>query len=253
MKNRNPVVLWTGLLLLIGLACAASGGNTSTPSIAVTQTLTMPANGSPSVAAPATAIPTATKIPAFFSEEFGAQFDASHWQDFTLGKGDSSQLVIRHEEDHLLFDLGSDDLYVYYMYKPYTYKNTLLTLNAQNLGRNNNNVSLVCRMHDESKWYEFSVTSSGLWTLFAFDQIYHILGTGGIDFLRQGNEENEYQMICKDDEIRLSVNGREIRTINDTRFGFQEGYAGFNISSIQGYSVLPIRVQVNRFVIGLPE
>lgn len=254
MKNKHPVVFSTGLLLLVSLACAASGGNTGTPSIAVTQTLTMQANESSPVAPPATLIPTATRIPAFFTEEFGAAFDASHWQQFTLGKGSSAQLVVRQEEDHLLFDLGSEDLYVYYMYKRYTYRNTSITLNAQNLGRNNNNISLVCRMHDESsKWYEFSVTSSGLWTLFAFDQIYHILGSGGTNLLRQEREENEYQMICKDDQIQLFVNGQELRTIQDTRFGFQEGYAGFNISSIEGYSVLPITVQVNRIVIALPQ
>lgn len=253
MKNRHPVLGLTGLLLLIGLACAA-GGNTTTPSIAVTQAITMPPNASAMPEAPVTVVPTATKIPAFFTEEFGADFDESHWQGFTLGKGSSSQLAIRQEEDHLLFDLGSDDLYVYFMYKPYTYRDTSIKLNAQNLGRNNNNISLVCRMHDEAgKWYEFSVTNSGLWTLFAFDQIYHILGSGGIDFLRQGREENEYQMVCKGDKIQLLVNGQEIRTIQDTRFGFKEGYAGFNISSMEGYSVLPITVQVNRFEIALPE
>lgn len=254
MKNGHPVLMLTGLLLLIGLACAASGGNTTTPSIAVTQVITMPANRSPTAAAPATVIPTATRIPAFFIEEFGTDFNVSHWQEFTLGKGSPSQLVVRQEDDHLLFDLGSDDLYVYYMYKPYTYRDTSTRLNARNLGRNNNNISLVCRMHDEaSKWYEFSVTNSGLWTLFAFDQIYHILGRGGIDFLRQGSEENEYQMVCKGDEIRLLVNGQELKTIQDTRFRFQDGYAGFNISSMKGYSVLPITVQVNRFEISLPE
>ena len=242
------------MLLLIGLACAASGGNTNTPSIAVTQTITSPANGASSPGPPMTVMPTATKIPAFFVEEFGEDFDAGHWQQFTLGKGSQSQLVVQQEQDHLLFDLGSDDLYAYYMYKPYTYRDTSLKLNAQNLGRNNNNVSLVCRMHDDgSKWYEFSVTSSGLWTLFAFDEIYHILGSGGTNFLRQESEENEYQMICKDDAMQLLINGQEIRTIQDTRFGFQEGYAGFNISAIQGYSVLPITVQVNRFEIALPE
>lgn len=254
MTNKRPVLGLTGLLLFIGLACAASAENTTPPSPAVTQVITMPANLSASAEAPATVLPTATRIPAFFAEEFGPDFDASHWQEFTLGKGSSSQLVIRQEEDHLLFDLGSDDLYVYYMYKPYTYKSTALKLHAQNLGRNNNNISLVCHMHDESsKWYEFSVTSSGLWTLFAFDQIYHILGSGGIDFLRQGSEENEYQMVCKGDQIQLLVNGQEIRTIQDTRFGFQEGYVGFNISSMKGYSKLPITVQVNRFEISLPE
>lgn len=253
MKNRHPVLLWTGMLLLIGLACAASGGNTNTPSIAVTQMITMSPNGSPSFETPATVIPTATKIPAFFTEEFGADFDAAHWQQFTLGKGSPSQLVVQQEDGHLLFDIGSDDLYVYYMYKPYTYRNTSIKLNAQNLGRNNNNVSLVCRMHDESKWYEFSVTNSGLWTLFAFDQIYHILGSGGTNLLRPEREENEYGMVCQDDKIQLFINGQEIKTVQDTRFGFQEGYAGFNISSVQGYSVLPITVQVNRFEIALPE
>lgn len=254
MQNRHPVYLWTGMLLLIGLACAASGGNANTPSIVVTQTTTQPTRG-PSTPGPSMAVvPTATKIPAFFIEEFGADFDADHWQQFTLGKGSVSQLDVRQEQNHLLFDLGSDDLYVYYMYTPYTYRNTSLKLNAQNLGRNNNNISLVCRMHDEaSKWYEFSVTSSGLWTLFAFDQIYHILGSGGTNLLRQDGEDNEYQMICKGNEIQLLINGQEIRAIQDSRFGFQEGYTGFNISSIQDYSVLPITVQVNRFEVALPE
>lgn len=187
---------------------------------------------------------------AFFTEEFESSFVAENWQYFTLGSGDDSDLVIQQESDHLLFDLGDEDLYVYYIYTPYIYEDVSIALNAENRGRNNNNVSLICRMNEEgTSWYEFSVESGGVWYLYAMDGKYNILANGGTTALKQGREVNEYRMDCDGSEIALYVNGKEIRTVKDTKYGFDEGAVGFNISSL---NVLPITVEVNSFEIAQP-
>jgi hypothetical protein len=136
------------------------------------------------------------------------------------------------------------------MYLPYTYDNVSIKLNAENRGRNNNNVSLVCRMNDEgTQWYEFSVESGGVWYLYAVDGKYHIIDNGGTTALKQGKELNEYQMACNDNEITLFVNGTKIKTVKDNTYGFNEGMVGFNISSL---NVLPITVEVKSFEIAQP-
>ena len=193
---------------------------------------------------------TNSEAPAFYTEEFDANYIPDNWQYFTLGSGSDKNLVIQQEEDHLLFDLGDKNLYVYYMYTPYTYDDVSLTLNAENRGRNNNNVSLVCRMNnDGTQWYEFSVESGGVWYLYAVDGKYNILDNGGTTALKQGKEVNEYRMDCVGDEITLYVNGTELKTVTDSTYGFNEGAVGFNISSL---NVLPITVNVNWFDIAQP-
>ena len=263
MKALRPMLFLAAMLLLVGLACSAVGGG-ETPSQPATQE---PVQVNPPTTAPEpTTIPptkdVATEAPAptkavpesmdFFTEEFESSSALDNWDSFTLGTGDDSNLVIEQENDHLLFDLGDEDLYVYYMYAPYTYENVSLKLNAENRGRNNNNVSLVCRMNDEgTRWYEFSVESGGVWYLYAVDDNkYNIMDNGGTNDLRQGREVNEYQMDCVGDEITMYVNGEKIKTFRDTRYLFDEGFVGFNISSL---NVLPITVEVNWFEIAQPE
>ncbi len=189
--------------------------------------------------------------PDFYTEEFEADYKPDNWTYFTLGKGSDKNLVIQQEDDHLLFDLGDKDLYVYYMYNPYTYSDVSLTLNAENRGRNNNNISLVCRMNkDGTQWYEFSVESGGVWYLYAVDNgEYKILDNGGTQALKQGKEVNEYRMDCVGDEITVYVNNKEIKNVKDSTYGYNEGFVGFNISSL---NVLPITVEVNRFDIAQP-
>ena len=187
----------------------------------------------------------------FFTEEFEADYNPDNWTYFTLGKGSDSDLVIQQEDDHLLFDLGDEDLYVYFMYNPYLYENVSLTLNAENRGRNNNNVSLICRMNEEgTEWYEFSVESGGVWYLYAYSNgEYKILDNGGTNALKQGREVNEYRMDCVSNEISMYINGNEIKNVTDNTYGYNEGYVGFNISSL---NVLPITVETNWFDIAQP-
>jgi hypothetical protein len=125
-------------------------------------------------------------------------------------------------------------------------------LNAENRGRNNNNVSLVCRMNaDGNQWYEFSVESGGVWYLYAVDDgKYNIMANGGTNALKQGREVNQYQLDCVGDEITMYVNDQKIQTFQDRQYLFDDGFVGFNISSL---NVLPITVNVNWFEIAVPQ
>jgi hypothetical protein len=266
MKAFRPVLFLTLILLIVGLACSAlAGGGDTPPPPVVTDEPVQPVNNPPTTApeptdVPPTQAPPTQAAPAvqappeaqdFYVEEFDDDYDPENWQYFTLGDGDEDNLVIEQRDDHLLFDLGDEDLYVYFMYAAYTYENVSLTLNAENRGRNNNNVSLICRMNDEgTQWYEFSVESGGVWYLYAFDGKYNILDNGGTNSLNQGRAVNEYRLDCSGDEITMYVNGDKIKAVRDTRYLFDDGFVGFNISSL---NVLPITVEVNSFEIGFPD
>lgn len=266
MKPLQPVFFITALVLLVGLACSALGGGGTPPTqpppptqepVQVLPTATEPEpepTEPPATEAPATeAVPPTEEAPAtseFFTEEFDSEDALANWDSFSLGSGEDNNLVIEQEDDHLLFDLGDEDLYVYYMYTPYEYEDVSIKLNAENRGRNNNNVSLVCRMNSEgTQWYEFSVESGGLWYLYAVDDKYNVIANGGTNALAQGRAVNEYAMTCQGDEITLSINDQEIRSVKDNTYGFGSGLVGFNISSL---NVLPITVEVNWFEISQP-
>jgi hypothetical protein len=261
MKTLRPLFLFSSLLLIVGLACSALGGGntpaqTEQPQQPVEQP-TQPPPATPTEAASATEPPAATDTPEpstdaleFFTEEFDSSSALDNWDYFALGTGKDDDLVIEQEDDHVLFDLKDEDLYVYYVYLPYEYGDVSLTMNAENRGRNNNNVSLVCRMNsDGSQWYEFSVESGGLWYLYAVDGKYNIIANGGTNSLKQGKEVNEYQLVCEGNDITMYINGDKVKTVTDNKYSFGDGLVGFNISSL---NVLPITVEVNSFEISEP-
>jgi len=264
MKAFRPMIILAVILLFVGLACSAltGGGDTPTQTIVTEEPVRPvdpPTTAPEPTAVPPTEEPTEAPVPTesqpeardFFVEEFDSNFVESDWQSFTLGTGDADNLAIEQQDDYMLFDLGDEDLYVYYMYAPYIYEDVSLTLSAENRGRNNNNVSLVCRMNEEgTQWYEFSVESGGVWFLYAVDGSYNRMDNGGTNALRQGRDVNEYRMDCVGDEITMYVNDEKIKTVQDTRYLFDEGFVGFNISSL---NVLPITVEVNWFEISIPE
>jgi hypothetical protein len=264
MKPLQPVFFLAALVLLVGLACSAvsGGGTTPTqapPALPTEEPVQNPPTATESAPEPTEALPPTEAPPPteeaasaseFYTEEFDSEDALANWESFTLGQGEDRNLVIKQEDDHLLFDLGDEDLYVYYVYTPYEYEDVAIKLNATNRGRNNNNVSLVCRMNSEgTQWYEFSVESGGLWYLYAFDEKYNTIANGGTQALKQGREVNEYAMTCQGDEITLYINGQELRSVTDNTYGFGSGLVGFNISSL---NVLPITVEVNWFEIAQP-
>jgi hypothetical protein len=149
-------------------------------------------------------------------------------------------------------EIPNDNLYFYYTYVGQSYDNVRIDLRAENRGVNFNNVSLTCRISDDG-WYEWSVRSDGLWDLYAVTDEYHPLTNGGVNFLKQGKDVNEYAMICKDKQISMFINGRELKQspFTETKYGLREGTVGFNISSLNR-KILPVIVEVDWFKISQP-
>ena len=96
------------------------------------------------------------------------------------------------------FDINGNDIYSYFAYDPWRYEDVRLDARAENRGKNNNNVSLICRGSDEG-WYEFSIANNGLWWIYAYDGndgSYSQLANGGSNAIRMGKDINEYTIFC---------------------------------------------------------
>jgi len=197
---------------------------------------------------PAEEAPTEAPAQQYFTEEF----DQDPQWDYFLTSGDANKATVSFDNSRMTFDLEDLDIYAYYLYDQFVYDDVSLSIRAENRGRNNNNVSLVCRKSDLG-WYEFSTEGGGVWYLYRVtydgngEAVYDAFGDGGAASLNQGQAVNEYGMTCQGNEITLSINGQELRKIVDSTF--TSGQVGFNISSL---NVTPIIVDVDWFKISLP-
>ncbi len=258
MKVLRPLFIIMALMLIVGMACSFGSG-TDQPAEAPTQAQQEPATEAPTDE-PAPAEPTATEAPAeptateaptaldFYKEEF--EGDLSNYSYFEFnGKDDDAEP--KNEDGFLVFDLQKENLWVYVTYDAFSYENVRVDLKADNRGKNNNNVSLICRYSDEG-WYEFNIANNGLYSILAYveqDRRYYTIYNGGSTLIKQGKDENEYTFICKDDELTGGINGVEVKTIKDTKYKLRDGKVGFSVSS---FDVLPILVNVDYFQISEP-
>jgi S1-C subfamily serine protease len=188
---------------------------------------------------------------AYFTEDFDSD---PQWSYF-LTSGDEDKISVKFDDSRMIFDLNALSIYAYYIYEAFEYSDVRIDLRAENRGRNNNNISLVCRASDEGGWYEFSTEGGGLWYLYAVvpgsdgKLRYNIVEKGGVMALRQGKETNEFTMICNGSDITLGVNGTEIKKVKESRYALRKGFVGFNVSSL---NVVPIVVDVDWFQVSEP-
>ena len=187
--------------------------------------------------------------PAFFTEEFDG--DISSWSYFLMN-GDENKMDLFTENSRLVFDLQGEYLWVYLTYDEYIYSDVRIDLQAENLGRNTNNVSLICNYSDRYGWYEFNISNGGLYWIYAYSELdgdYFTLASGGSKNVRMGRDVNTYTAICQENSLALYINGVLEREHVDTKYNFREGLVGFSVSS---FDVLPILVEVDYFSISEP-
>ncbi|HAV79028.1 MAG TPA: hypothetical protein DCX53_16885 [Anaerolineae bacterium] len=248
MKPFRPLFLLTAFLLVVGLACGVSGGGEVTPAQPVEPQAPVQQSDPPTDVPPPPVDEPAGAT--YFTEEF----DQDPGWDFFLTAGDEDKITVEFDNSLMIFDLQDISIYAYYLYEAQEYDNVRVDIRADNRGKNNNNVSLICRASTQG-WYEFSTEGGGLWYLYAVTfndenkPVYKRLDKGGAQSLKIGKEVNEYGMICEDREITLIVNGKELKTYEDRDRHFDEGYVGFNISSL---NVTPIIVEVDWFQVSAP-
>lgn len=200
----------------------------------------------------ATAAPTAAATVAssadqpFYVEEFSAP--SASWT-YALLRGEDADFELYTEADRLVFDITGENVWPYYSYNSFTYTNVRLDTRAENLGNNNNNVTLFCRANDRG-WYEASVANSGLYAIYRYEYAsgdFTVLYNGGVQNLRTGRDTNDFTLICAGDRITLAVNGVEVRTVEDSLF--DSGLVGIGVSS---FDDVPVHVEFDYVTISEP-
>ena len=256
------------ILTLASLACAklspTQATATTAPAVAATEAATtapQAATTAPEAAttAPETATTTSDGCATeqFFTDEFNSTL-CSAWTPLIKvdsEKQDSSKVTVEPQDGKLVWNFGNNYVYYYLFYKAFTYTDVKVEVNAENRGKNNNSISLVCRYDPNVGWYEFNIASSGLYNIL-YAQItsdgkikYNKITNGASNNIHQGKAVNDYSITCSGNNLTLTINDKEVKTIAERKYSLQEGQVGVSVSS---YNVLPIQVEMDWFKVSQP-
>jgi hypothetical protein len=267
MKPLRPLLFFVSLLLIVGMACSFGGQPTTqappTESIPVDNPTSpppeptqVPPTEAPPTEAPATE-PPAPEAEAFFTEEFDNPLSGD-WSVFTItdpNRSDLDKVTVEAENGKLVWNFDSEYVYYYLFYNAFTYENVKVEARADNRGKNNNSVSLVCRYDEEVGWYEFNIANNGLYDILYAEVLdsgkirWNRVANGGSNAINQGKEVNEYSITCQGDELTLNINGDEVISLHEKKYALREGLAGISVSS---FDVLPILIEMDWIRISEP-
>src|SRR5215211_684450 len=266
MKPLRPMLFFVSLLLIAGLAC--SGGSTpptqapptqpvqEIPTEVPPQPTEVPPTEVPATEPPATE-PPAPQAQQFFTEEFDNPL-SEDWSIFTItdpNVSDLDKVTVEADNGNLVWDFNSEYVYYYLFYNAFTYDDVTVEARADNRGKNNNTVSLICRYDEEIGWYEFNIANNGLYNILYAEVLdngkirYNRIANGGSNAINQGKEVNEYSATCQGDELTLNINGDEVISIKDKQYGLRSGQVGVSVSS---FNVLPILIEMDWIRISEP-
>ena len=263
----SPFLFVALLVLAVGLACGIDFG-TKTPEpgpqpiIPSTSAPIQPTNApiqqptQQEIVQPTAIPPTVAPASPFFKEEFNSDV-LGDWTNFIRKddpKSSDSKAKYAIENGKLVFRIEDNYLYSYLIYSKQSYEDVRVEISADNRGKNNNNVSLLCR-YTKDGWYEFNIASNGLFNILAYDATgavhkgYNAIYTSGSNAIKMGKETNVYVAICSGKTLSLYINGEASASIDDNRFGFTNGNVGMSVSS---FNVYPIIVEFDYFDIQKP-
>ena len=263
MRAFRPLLLFVALLLVIGMACStlSGGGGGDTPSQPQQEQPPAPAQQVETEApAPVTEEPVATQEPVsqqYFTEEFDTPL-SNDWSILTVAdssKADPDKVTVDVKDGNLVWDFNSEYLYYYLFYNAFSYEDVTVSVRADNRGKNNNNVSLICRYDPEVGWYEFNIANNGLYNIFYAEITsnkkisWNRIINGGSNSIKQGKDVNEYSITCKGQDLTLNINGDEVKTITEKNYRLRKGGIGVSVSS---FNVLPILVDMDWLKVSEP-
>lgn len=253
-------------VLAVILACGAVGGSAPTQELPDLQPpegalTSYPAGALTSSPTPIPPTSTATPIPPtptpevqqFFTENFPEEH-SENWSYF-LRNGSEDKFSITSTGDGLLFELTGTGIFSYLVYEPFEYEEVRMDVTVENLGVNDNNVTLFCRYSPEGGWYEFNVYSSGLYDMFftkpdsAGNLNYGLIAEGGSNKIKMGQAINKYSMICTKDALTVFINDVETRSVGIPSYVLENGKVGVSVSS---FGQIPVKVKVKEFQISQP-
>jgi hypothetical protein len=250
------------LVIACGISLPGSGGGQTQPP--ATSNSTQPQD-TQAVQPTPVAEPTSEK---YFQEDFNG--DLSSWSQFVvngsktakggnpvLADANFGQMSIGVTDGFLVFDLESAGQWAYITYDPQTYDDVRVDVSAENRGTNENNVSLICRYDPVEGWYEFNIANSGLYDIYYATikpdadktVVYTRLADGGFNKIKSGKETNQYGIVCKGKSLTLSINGVQVKTLDDNQYALKKGKIGLSVSS---FASLPAKVNFDWVKISQP-
>jgi 3-keto-disaccharide hydrolase len=265
MKPLRPLFFFAALILLVGLAC--SGGTTpptqAPPPTQPVQVIPTEVPPQPTAVPPtevealAPTEPPAPQSQQFFTEEFDNPLSGD-WDVLTVTDSpdaDPDKVTVESQDGKLVWNFDSEWVYYYMFYNAFDYEDVRLDVRADNRGRNNNNISLICRYDPDVGWYEFNIANNGLYDIY-FAEVtnsgsisYNRIANGGSNSIKQGKEVNEYAITCKGDELTLFINGDEVNSLTEKNYGLRSGQIGVSVSS---FNVLPILIEMDWIEVSEP-
>jgi hypothetical protein len=265
MKSQYRMLFaFVTLLMAVSLACSALGG---APPTAIPTNPPLPTNPppppieqQPTVEQPPVEQPQQPSAPItqkFFTEEFDSPL-TNAWSSLTVtdsAKSDPDKVTVEAENGKLTWDFDSEYVYYYLFYEGQEYDDVKVEVQADNRGRNNNNVSLICRYDPRVGWYEFNIANNGLYNIFYAEITssgsiaYNLVANGGSNAIKQGKDINEYSIVCSGNKLTLTINGKEVNSLTEKKYALRDGYIGISVSS---FNVLPILIDMDWLKISEP-
>ncbi len=286
MKTRPSLykTLLAGCALAcVALACGTSASQPEDPGLGATQTALAATQAA--VLATATPHPTATSEPPtatprpptptpdprgpinfnrFSSgdEVYRTEFDLGEWEDEWLDLAisfdnrsiDSKISDVSMGDGTLLVSLKDTWQQVYvFNENAYVPRDVPIYIEAEvdNLGpTRNNNISILCRVSPEG-WYEFSISSSGLWWIWRYtpQQGYISLTNGGLQNYDQSITSHTLGASCIDDRLTLYVDGVQPRNAQIRDATLREGMVGVAVFVA---NVQNVNVEFDYFLLSIP-
>ena len=268
MKTLRPWLFLVSLLLIAGVACRFGAPaptqapppeqpiQVDNPTSLPPQPTEVPPTEVPPTEAPATE-PPAPQAQQFFTEEFDNPLSGD-WSVFTItdpNVSDLEKVTVEADGGNLVWNFDSEYVYYYLFYNAFTYEDVKVEARADNRGKNNNSVSLICRYDEEVGWYEFNIANNGLYDILYAEVLdngkirWNRVANGGSNAINQGKEVNEYSITCQGEELTLDINGDEVISIKEKKYGLRSGQAGISVSS---FDVLPILIEMDWIRISEP-
>ena len=262
MKTYRPLLFFVSMLVIVSLACSFGANNTPPtqapqPTQPPQPTAVPPTEVEPEPTVPAPTEPPVPQAEQFFTEEFDEPL-SNDWSVLTVTASDAAdpdKVTVEAQDGKLVWNFDSEWVYYYLFYDAFRYEDVQLDVRADNRGRNNNNISLICRYDPDVGWYEFNIANNGLYDIFyaevdsSGDIGYTRITNGGSNAIKQGKEVNEYSISCKGDELSLTINGDEVNTVTEKTYGLREGQVGISVSA---FDVLPILIEMDWVKISEP-
>lgn len=282
MKTRliKALLPWTTVLLLLSVACSTQAptevATTEPPAAPPVTNTPKPPSPTPTEEPPSPTptevppSPTATEVPptptdtpvpapskpgdVYYKAAFSTPLEGWDYfqvdsRNFKIVDADPANYKESVNKDRYRVQFEKTFIYLYLIYKDQSPADVHIDATVENLGKNNNNVSLICRYSDLG-WYEFNIANNGKYNILRYEQKskdYLLVYSGGSKDIVMGQGVNQYGAVCKGSELILYINGVETRKVTDKYL--KEGYSGVSFSS---FNTLPIILELVDFTISFP-